>query len=1199
MSDFASEFDPIDEVAQSFVDRYRRGERPSLTEYIERFPHLADRIRELFPALVMIEEAGPVVGPGTASLVRDAKGLGKIPEQLGEYHLLREVGRGGMAVVYEAVQKSLGRHVALKVLPLHAALSPTYLERFRREAHSAARLHHTNIVPVFGVGEHDGVHYYAMQFIQGVGLDCILKEIREFRRNDVQASVEPNKAPSDLAADCASRLLMGDFAFRETAGAVGAPPDSSVRGSPAPALEGDLPSGVAVASEARTKHASSTLTVAGDKSELTSQSEAQYFRSVARVGVQVAEALDYAHQQGVVHRDIKPSNLLLDTRGTVWVTDFGLAKGTDSDELTSPGDVVGTLRYMSPERLQGVTDARGDVYSLGAALYEMLTLRPPFEDGDRLRLIDRLKHESPARPRRLDPRIPRDLETVVVKAMARDPNLRYRTATALAEDLKRFLADRPILARRTSALEYGWRWCRRNPAVAGLSLGLIAMGLLVCIGSFYAALRLGRTAEHAQRAERDAEEQLFDSWLVQVHASRTSQQPGQRLENLKTLTQAARSGHKLARDPADLLKVRSEAVACLALPDLQVEAEWEGNRPGTNGVGFDATFERYAWSFREEGIRVRRLADHAEQFRLPTPPSDRVSRWVLLGFSPNGRYLAAYYVQWAEKHPLEIWDLGDGDGRRIVALSDATALPVFAADGLSLLAPLPKGEVALIEVPSGLERRRLPSGGPAEALALHPGENLVAVAGGRSDGVRVLDLETGAVAHRLPHPDAVQGLAWSPDGKLLATACNDLRVHLWDAVSWRKEGELTGHRWEAGDVAFDPTGKWLASFGWDMTLRVWEVGSRRQVLNVEDIRVLSFRSQGGLAAAGVTGWRVQVWGFRPSEVFQELHPYRTLHPNVQLSRDGRWLTMSVWAEGDDLRIWDMRTCREVYHERGHRAGWSGDETGLFWKEADGFYRVPILAESSGSEERPTIRFGLPRRLAGLQEDVRDHFIYAAGTGGRRLFLVDPPDPRTLRSRVRLLEINGETIRVCWEDWKLNASSFAASPDGRLIALGSYWGGSGVSIWDADTGRVVRELPIGDAHMAFAADGRRLYTTTGRLSPRGAECQSWWVDSWEPDRAVALKRTSHSPAQLRVAADGTVAVVFTMSDVRLLDPETLEELATLSAPEPALLQGIELGPESTPMLTSGSGTIHIWNLQRLRQELAKLGLDWSSVDKRSP
>src|SRR5262249_18333505 len=161
--------------------------------------------------------------------------------------------------------------------------------------------------------------------------------------------------------------------------------------------------------------------------------------------------------------------------------------------------------------------------------------------------------------------------------------------------------------------------------------------------------------------------------------------------------------------------------------------------------------------------------------------------------------------------------------------------------------------------------------------------------------------------------------------------------------------------------------------------------------------------------------------------------------------------------------------------------------------------------------------------------------------------------------------------------KLNADSMAASRDGRLVAVASYGGGSGVSIWDADTGRLVHELRIGDAHIAFAADGSRLYTTTGRLSPRGVECRSRQVGSWAPDRALPLKRSSHSPAHLTVGADGTLAVVFTMSDVRLLDPETLEELATFSAPDPGLLQGVMFSPDGTKLLASASGTVQLWDL----------------------
>src|SRR5262249_43751665 len=182
VSDADSELDPVAALAGEFAERYRRGERPSLSEYTARHPELAEQIRDLFPALVVMEELGSVGGPRAGSPAGTAPGRGKAPEQLGDFRILREVGRGGMGIVYEAVQESLGRHLALTALPFHPLTPAAHLERFRYEARAAARLHHTNIVPVYGVGEHDGVHYYAMQFIQGQGLDEVFESVKWLRR---------------------------------------------------------------------------------------------------------------------------------------------------------------------------------------------------------------------------------------------------------------------------------------------------------------------------------------------------------------------------------------------------------------------------------------------------------------------------------------------------------------------------------------------------------------------------------------------------------------------------------------------------------------------------------------------------------------------------------------------------------------------------------------------------------------------------------------------------------------------------------------------------------------------------------------------------------------------------------------------------------------------------------------------------------
>ena len=479
MNDPSSEPDLLDRLAHEFAERCRRGEQPALTEYADRHPALAADIRELFPALAEMEALGSSGGSGPAVLVAEA------PTRLGEYRILREVGRGGMGVVYEAIQESLGRHVALKVLPARAGNRGNALERFKREARAAANLHHTNIVPVFGVGEADGVHYYAMQFIAGQGLDAVLDELRRLR----DKSPAPN---ADLkTVTLANYLVSGQF--------------------PSPAAEPVVPANPMAAT--RSGPAGSGSTVLSGSSDLARGPDHRYFRTVARLGAQVADALAYAHSQGVLHRDVKPSNLLLDAHGTLWVTDFGLAKVEGTDELTSPGDVVGTVRYMAPERFRGQADARSDVYGVGLTLYELLTLRPAFDDPDRLRLIDQIRAEDPLPPRSIDPRIPRDLELIVRKATTRHPDERYSTAAELATDLGRFLRDEPVRARRPTAVLRVRKWARRNRTVvtAG-SLGLV-LALAALAGSIGWAMR--DQAARQAGIDADADRALQDADRLQ------------------------------------------------------------------------------------------------------------------------------------------------------------------------------------------------------------------------------------------------------------------------------------------------------------------------------------------------------------------------------------------------------------------------------------------------------------------------------------------------------------------------------------------------------------------------------------------------------------------------------------------------------------------------------------------------------------
>ena len=445
---------PVEALAEEFLDRKRRGEQPTLREYVERYPELADDLRDLFPALVMMEDLGESSGGTTGSLADDnGAAVGVRLQRLGDYRILRQIGRGGMGVVYEAEQESLGRRVALKVLSASSLLDPKQVRRFEREAKAAAKLHHTNIVPVFGVGRQDGHHYFVMQFIAGLGLDVVLDELRRLRGGKSEVKPAPvvlSRISGLTGADVARSLLTGRF------DADGPPEDASVTepfDDAAPAANGPP------------ADSGSSQVILPGSSELSASSDPdrQFYRSVARIGVQVAEALEYANRQGVLHRDVKPSNLLLDNHGNVWVADFGLAKTAEAEDLTHTGDILGTIRYMAPERFQGKCDARSDVYSLGLTLYELVALRPAYEAADRHTLMDRVLHEEPERLKTLAHGVPRDLETIVAKAMARDPVGRYATAGLLAEDLRRFVEDRPIRARRVSAVERLSRLVPKEP----------------------------------------------------------------------------------------------------------------------------------------------------------------------------------------------------------------------------------------------------------------------------------------------------------------------------------------------------------------------------------------------------------------------------------------------------------------------------------------------------------------------------------------------------------------------------------------------------------------------------------------------------------------------------------------------------------------------------------------------------------------
>jgi hypothetical protein len=478
-------------AVQKFLAALESGRRPSRREFVAQHPEIAEQLAACLDGLAFIHSAAGELNRFDSS----SSGRAEMPidlnnaQPLGDFRLLREIGRGGMGVVYEALQLSLGRRVALKVLPLAAAMDSRYLERFHNEAQAAARLHHTNIVPVYAVGSERSVHFYAMQLINGRGLDVIIAHLRQVAR------------PSAAAAENSPPTL--PRAWTPATSSV----DVTTPLAPPPGLE-----------------AAASLTT------MRASRGSAYARSVAGLGVQVAEALEYAHRAGVVHRDIKPANLLLDNTGTLWITDFGLAQFYAENNLTRSGDLIGTLRYMSPEQAAGrgaVLDQRTDIYSLGVTLYELLTLHRAFPGTTHEELLHQITHVDPPPARSIDRTVPRELEIILGKAMAKEPAERYASARQFADDLQRFLKDEPILARPPSAWNKTLKWTRRHKA---LTLSAITMLVVGFIASTISTLLIARQQGLTETARRLEHTRAIEANRQQRRAERSWQQARQAVD---------------------------------------------------------------------------------------------------------------------------------------------------------------------------------------------------------------------------------------------------------------------------------------------------------------------------------------------------------------------------------------------------------------------------------------------------------------------------------------------------------------------------------------------------------------------------------------------------------------------------------------------------------------------------------------------
>jgi WD40 repeat protein/serine/threonine protein kinase len=1140
----SGQYDLLDQLTEEFAERCRRGERPSVKEYIDRYPHLEGDLRAILPAVVEIEQ---VEQGQRAAAVPAPSGADPPPARVGDYRILRELGRGGMGVVYEAEQQSLGRRVALKVLSNQALGDGTGQERFRREARSAARLHHTNIVPVFDVGQEGNTSYYAMQLIEGQGLDQVIRELRQAHDPNPRGGPPTRRSAQTQGADArrpggmsqvAQSLLAG--CFEPPSLALATPPTRPPGVAPAGDRTTDArPAAPVNGSAAPPANASTSPAALPERPKLfrAGPDRRQYFRSVARVGQQTALALAHAHARGIVHRDIKPSNLLLDASGVVWVTDFGLAK-TEDHGLTRTGELPGTLRYMSPERFHGECDARADVYALGLTLYEMLGLRPAFDAGDNLRLIEQISHQEPPRPRSLDPQIPRDLETVVLRAIEKDPRRRYPSADELAEDLRLFLEDKPPRARRVGRLERLGRWCRRNPTVAAATSLAAAALLAVSVVSALWTVRAGADAKAVAEARDRAEYRLAENHLDRGLGLCDRGEIGVGLlwlvRSLQTAPASAAPVQATAR--AQLggwarhvipLKACLESPAPITAAALSPKgnAVWAATKDGGKGVlwrwdvahpqprgpalRLEAPVDAILWdpegnvvvTVDRDGTVQRWDAAACASLGPPLPHKAISARWSLDG-------QVQVLVTAGADGNVRFWDPNTGAPRGAgIRLGSKVRAFAISPDAKTILTM--DGEATRFwDAHTGtalgepLPHRRARSDFVAAALS--------------PDGATLLtacDRTTRRwqAATRKPlgdsrdHKATVVALAFSPDGRTFVTGGHDRTARLWDSATGEAVGQPLPHEAEVNTVAFSADGRTLLTAAPAKTLRIWEVPPERPLGRLlphgSTVRAVAFHPAGVPALTAGYDGAVRFWD--PANGKPLAGALRQPSPIMAatFSRDGRRVLTQCW--GNTVWLWDAETGQQVcppmrHPTRVNSAALSPDAgtvlTGCkdgsvrFWDVGTGAirgpapaHRGPVLAAAFSPDGRTAATAG--NDGTALRWDV------ATGQprgpvlphGGAVLCLSFGSDGSTLLTGsadhgARLWDAAGNLLGpVMLHGNAVTAVAF--SPQGRTLLLTASDDGT-ARLWDATT-----RAPLGPplehhdhvACAAFSPDGRSVLT----------------------------------------------------------------------------------------------------------------------------
>jgi eukaryotic-like serine/threonine-protein kinase len=883
----------------------------------------------------------------------------------------------------------------------------------------------------------------------------------------------------------------------------------------------------------------------------------------------VAHAVSHAHRRGILHRDLKPGNILLDAGGNPFVADFGMAKWLGRDQAaTLTGMAVGTPSYMAPEQATGRSadlTVAADIYSLGGILYELLLQRPPFAADTVVEVLRQVADHPPVSPRSLRPDIPRDVETICLKCLAKEPAQRYETAEALAEDLERWLEGRPIRARPLGSVARVWRWARRNPMPASLAAILLGILLAVAIGSTMAARRLSF-------ARAETTEQLRSALLAQAKASRLTGRLGQRFETLAALKKAA-----AIRPDLDL---REEAIAALSLPDARLGPNWNVRHASNSPVAFDSAGTRFLVETEAGVLSLRQTRDGGELRRFAAPPGNPRAIYVATLSADDSRFA----VRFADDR-VRVYDLGKESplweltGRPVCQMNTNFAYDfAFTPDGKELAVGRPEGGVSFHDSATGRETARLDCGFVPAVIEFSPDGAKVALAALRKTDVVIFDRLTGRLERTLSHPKSIISCAWRPDGRQLAVACFDGRIHLWDAATGATVATIRGHTETPTQLAWRRDSRLLASTGRDQTIRLWDPEDGEPLLMIPRVLgepCLRFAGDGGsLAYAGddtkIGRIELSTEDFRG--VWMRFTPgdNTSVYGGLDVSADGLLLAVSTHS---GIRLLDARSGTLLAELPGLPAAintaqftpasdaliYSNQKTGtwrrdLHWLRPDALeIGAPVQVDARPGYCVSEVR-GEPARLSLISEKTNSaSVIYLAGGGAPvDLPLAGEPENCTLHPR--------EPVAV------------TSDREGEEAMA------SDVRIWNTATGQLAKKLGLGrDGSARFNQDGTLLWVSGGEISavlhwpdltPAVATPISGF-DAWfSPDRG-----------QIAMGDDNQIVLM------KLPGGKKLGHL-----PGSAILN-LRYSADGTRLFAHMNFHVYAWNLAAVRRELESLGLDW--------